>query len=473
MQRNLTLASLLPLIASTVLGCAQGQTGGEINLGEGDDASGDAGRGCVETRSTEVTDDEVTDPISLDELVAQIEGEFETTFSWNQGYRLFGDQVVVHPAAMDTSLSIEIEAIAGTGRFVQRDVRQDETGTEGGIASDDGYLYGGACPDRLEIDAKVRVVSENGALNDEFEATFFTEDGVAARARMPLVPGELEGSFDVDVSGLDNASTLQNQLDLTIAYGVISGKLSGIIQIDQGNAVGAGSMEYGVFPAESPCEYGLSVPADSELSQSVRDLLGAHQSFDFSWSDAEAGADPKELTLSSQLLTLCYQGLEYDGQPSFTAQVTTAASLDDGSIDGTWSLEASIELDDDGNLSAIHARRDNYLGASFPAASFEMDTGIGGIETNADQLSFSFGFQFYVAEDYPASGELTVLSLTIPDCVSQANNPSDEEGSGNDPDSDSGSTDGDSSSGADQGGGSAGCEGITPVEIKNAQFRGE
>ncbi len=296
------------------------------------------------------------------------------------------------------------------------------------------------------MDAKVTVTSANGAFDDTFVASFSTVDGHVALANLQLPLGELNGSFAVDVSALENGSADAN-LHISLGYGSLSGRIEVGIESHNSEVAMAGSIPVGRFPKENPCEYGSLIGLDSDLADAVDAALQQHTEFDFTWQ----GEESFELDVVPTLTALCLATGYGDEPGSVSGSMSLALSSSGDEIDGTWPLSLSIELDEAGDVARVNVLRNSYVVDSYPSDQFEAETGIQGITSNAEELSYSFSYSIDLVEDFPVSGELTILELVIPDCAKAGYEPEVVET-------------------PDGGSGSAGCEGIDVVESKFAQF---
>lgn len=423
-----------------VCGCAKGQTGGEIGVTTSN-TDGEVG-GCKDGPSTTLSPDEQIPGVDfkLSDLIEQIEGEHETSFAWRAADDASFENVVVTPEAGLTTLRIEVNPLPETGRLVERVAQQDSVdGQESTL--NDGYA---ACTARVMVDAEVTVESDNGALDETFSATFWSSDGVVAHSEIEADPPQWGGNFSVDVSELgDNAEASQTRMEFALAFGALSGSLGGLVTTNNGEVATAGGITYARFPAETECESGYLLPADDPLREAVQQLLDAHTEFDFTWQ----GEAAQDLTIETTLGAICYNDQDVGYGLGFTAQVESAVRLADDTIDGTWPLSAVITQDEEGALARVDVQRQGYMTMSYEPAEFEEQTGIHGVTTDADGLSFSFGFAVEDIEGARASGELTLLELTSAQCDEKPDEPLPEEG-----------------------GGSPGCRGTDAAEIRNAQF---
>lgn len=446
MKTRPLLSSLVPVLSFALSGCGLGQFGGEVNNNDG--LAGE-GQSCEDVASTELTAGETAPDgsLKLDDLIELVGGEFQSEMAWGTGEEMRGIDVELTPSAGDTTLSISIEPVAGSGKFVERERVTNKDGREtNNLAGIDGE-----CANRLTVDARVTVHTENGALDDEFITTFWTEDGVIANADIPLKPGELQGNFDVEISGTDGGKADQTSLKIQVAFASVSGELSGYAIATHGEVAWVGGLKYGVFPKDNPCERGVSLPADAELRSEAQALFDEHTAFDFKWT-GEDEAVPMSIT--TELKSLCYvqESSSYGDSAGYAATVVSKVVSEEANIDGSWALDAQVTVNDEGKLSRVDVVRNSYMVLGVEPAQFAEESGISGITSDADQLSFTFGYGIDAGDDASASGELTVLALSLPECLTSP--PVEER----------------ESDGSMTQGGSPGCEGISADEIKNAQF---
>lgn len=441
MKARHILSSLGPVLSLVLSGCGLGQFGGEVN------SETDGGNGCEDLRSSELNPGDVAPAgtLKIDDLIELVSGDFQSSMAWGSGDATSSSDITLIPGAGDTSISVKIEVTEGSGKFVERAPVQTN-GQEGNTLEDS---IDGTCTNRLTVEAQVTVKSDNGAFDDVFLTTFWTEDGVVAQSQIPLAPGELEGSFDIDVSAIKNAKTIQTGLNLRLAFGNISGKVSGSIETRSKDAVSlSASQPYGIFPKDNPCENRVPVPAAAQLRTEVQTLFDENTEFAFKWTSDDESV-PMQIT--TELDALCYEQASYGETPGYTATVVSKVVSEGANIDGNWALDAQVSVDDDGELSRVDVIRNSYMVLGVAPEEFAINSGISGITSDADQLSFTFGYGIDVADDHLASGELTVLALTTPECLTTP--PAEEPGR----------------NGSSQDG-SPGCEGIHADEIKNAQF---
>ncbi len=448
MSRTFLSQSPISLILLTssfgMSGCVGRQTGSEIEIDNGGTA-GEYGPHCEEANSTPLAGGETVEGTSLSEevLAGTIAGEYESELAWNAAGT---SGVVITPKSGDSSISIKIEPIFGSAEWVERKVVEAEKNDgedQPAIGIDPAQLV---CDSFLRMDASVTVKSDNGAFDDIFVTSFSTVDGHVALASISLPSDELDGSFAVDVGALENGSA-SARLELSLGYGSLSGRVEVGIESHNSEVAMAGNIPVGLFPKDNPCEYGTLIGLDSQLADAVDAALQAHTEFDFSWQ----GEESFELDVVPTLTALCL-ATGYGEEPgSVSGAMNLSLSSSGNEINGTWPLSVGIDLDASGDVARVNVLRNSYVVDSTPSGQFEAVTGIQGITSDAEELSYSFGYSIDVVEDSPVSGELTILELTLPDCAKAGYEPEVVES-------------------PDGGSGSAGCEGIDVVESKFAQF---
>lgn len=438
-RSSVSVSALLFAAAGSLSGCLSGQIGGEV------DNNGDEWAGEGERCDEEETDLAATEATSLgftvEDLVEVIEGTHDAPLVWSD---LDVEGVTITPGtASTTEIEIEVTALLDTARYVAREAKSNDSGSEGFPAIGEVDVV---CSDAIRIDAEVRVVTGNGALEDTFTTTFSSTDGLIASTRIPLSPGELEGSFDVDVSQLENAEANGTALNLQIAFGQISGTVVSAVQQVHGEATSHRSLAVAEFPGgEDGCTVGVPI-GDSPLVVAIEQALGEHTEFEFSWQ----GEETLGLTIDPGLIgPFCYENNSQQGMAKLRANGQFAVELADGSIDGSWPLEIQAEVLG-GEVIEVHVLRNSYLAVRFAAADFEEATGISGIESDAAELTYSFGYIVHVQDDLPAAGEITLMEALVPECAQPGNEPPIEEYEG--------------------GGTVPGCAGIDFVEFQNGSF---
>lgn len=422
--------------------CGTGQIGGEVNTGEGGPA---LGRLCEVEEIVPLDEEDASLGFSASELMVQLEGVHEASLAWAEP-NLVGD-VSVTPSSGTSQISFTISPDPDTVR--RFDIEPASSGMEGGETLGLGG-DAGACEDQLAFDAAVEVVSANGALNEVFTVTFYATSGLVAQGRVALDLAALEGNFQATLpEGRDNAKLKNVQLNITFAAGSPSGSITGGVEETQGEATSYLGVTFGSFPAEEAetCALGgYPIDPEGELALAAKSALSSLTEFSLTWS----GMDPTPLTLSHEFAAPCLVDPALEAEPSVIWTVTTHASTEDDTVDGTWALEGRVTLDPSGDSTSATLLRQAYLADSYQPGSFAESSGISAFAvdpTKAGTFSFSVSDDF--TDQHPAAGELTVIELTPADCSEQE--PIETE----------------------QGGAAPGCAGNTAEEIGGATISGQ
>lgn len=401
--------SLFVVLSSACIGCTTGQTGGEIEADDQGEANGDY---CEEVDQTDVADDEANDlGVSAEEIAATIDGTHEATLDW--GVQVPESLVTVVPPSGESNISITVEVLPDTARIVDLEPRQINGEEDAAV----GEIDVAPCRDELRVGARVTVTTDGGAFNDTFDATFATTDGTIITSRIDL-PDELEGSFAVEL-GEDVPNGKHSEwIEITFALGNLSGEISGTIESSDGAvAMGAGAL-YGSFPVEG-CEHGYLIDPESDWAVQIETLLSEHTEFDFAWD----GESSTVMTVAPQMGQLCLEENVYSSEHTLSFGVDAAVSTADDSINGTWALAGRATVLADGSLEEVNVFRDNYLGMSYPTATFEASTGITGVTSDAEEVSFQFGYVIDPTGQTPTYGSMAILELTIPECAEEGAEP--------------------------------------------------
>lgn len=409
MRLRLQLTSVL-FFMGLAAGCTNGQFGGQVGA-DGDGGTNSEGGACQVKSKKKIGVAEATAlGFTGAQVIALAQGSHAASLAWASKQT----SVELAPAAGESTIAFDVTADEATLELVDLEPKEGDGGIENALSEDE------PCKDELRFTANVHVKSDNGAFDDDFEAVFRASAARLVETSIELSPGKLEGSFDVTVVTPENGESIQNNLELGFLPGSVSGKISGMVEANDGASVSAMGLEFGHFPVES-CEHGYLVPADSDWGAELVALVDEPIDLDLTWQNG----DKTGLALDSEVSRICYLDGAWSDVETVTLELSSRAESADGRIDGKWALSANIELDPAGAPSVLHVFRDAYLAATFEADVFEQETGISGFVFDAGKVAtFQFGYDVNWALDV-TSGVLTVFEGTPADCGKQEVSPDD------------------------------------------------
>jgi hypothetical protein len=155
-----------------------------------------------------LADDAVSVGFGADEFLGLISGEHSAVLSWESNGSLSG---------RSSELVLTVEPL-GDVRFVDQEARDNSGG--GGVITfgNTGGRYL-ACGDRLAVDARIRISTADGALNEVIETTVEADSGRYARLRATLLAEQIAGSLEPSVeSGQGRART--SPVELSLVFGI-------------------------------------------------------------------------------------------------------------------------------------------------------------------------------------------------------------------------------------------------------------
>lgn len=401
------LCSIVLLSLSLLAGCSNGQIGGEVK--EPDDgglSGGEGGDGCESAETIPLAFDEMsTLGFSAEQLAANIAGSHETTLAWGveEGYVT----VELTPEAGEGMITVVVRVDEKSARFV--DLEPASSGEDRGTLIGD---MASSCSDVVLVDAQIEVTTDNGALNETFEVTLSAATPNYVSTRIELEPGSLDGSFDVEVSG-PAAKAEQTALQLAFTPGTVSGRISGLITTNDGQAASAGGVTYGHFPLDN-CETGALVGQDTAFATKIFEAFDGLTELSLAWP----GEEPTNLDLGLSPGRLCFEPSVYGSADRVVVQLPTTATSADGRIDGTWQLEGAASLAVDGTVQEAHIFRNGSHVQTFEPAAFEVGTGISGFSFDPESKA-SFSFEVGQDQDGHVQGDLTILEIVPADCATE------------------------------------------------------
>jgi hypothetical protein len=306
-------------------------------------------------------------------------------------------------------MHVTIEVIEGSTKLLDVEVAKSD-GLEGGAL----FAPLGDCRDLLSVDANVTLQAENGAFDDTFPATFVLDSMNLARTVIPLTLGELEGSFDASPPpDHPNAEITQVSVSLNVTPQLVSGEISGGLEETDGQVASYAGLTFGKFPAENSCSAGVPLAKEGSLFSEASAAAMALRDFDLTWADGEMTT----VSLDTEVLGACYDAID---DPTVILSANTHVLSADGSLDGSWDLEAQVTMNAQGEPTKVTLLRQAYLANIYEAGSFEVQTGISKFPLDPTlEATFSFSVTDDLSDDLPASGEITVMEVTPADCTSQ------------------------------------------------------
>lgn len=221
MSTTLRAALALALIACT---------GSEDDPNTKDDTAGE-GAHCEDT-VTDVAFDEVTAlGFAADAVVALADGAHAETMRWASGD---SSPLAVTVTVGTTARMVDSEAVYPPGTTV------------------DIGLY---CEDRVELDATLQLVSDDGLLDETLEGALVSIDGLSALFYATLEPDGLGGSLQMDDFMTETLDYDERSLSLSASFdsegssGWLSGIVSGTGDCEEGENCTAwsGSFEIGTW----------------------------------------------------------------------------------------------------------------------------------------------------------------------------------------------------------------------------------
>jgi hypothetical protein len=325
----------------------------------------DPGGECVDAEVRVVDGDAVVPELGFSAVpVREVAiGTHEVDVFWRSS-----EQVAYLPGAGASVLAVAVEE-TGEVRFVES--VSDDSEIESG--PDDG------CPDRLEIDARVRLSTADGALDEVFELPI-----AAMRPELASIAGERE----LDELGGDLRVTSQpKDSDLgPLAFDLALGELGafGTMQLPvvvRGNGfVGATEVELARFPDEEPaCEFGVPVAFDQPLggitgndTLAVWAAAGPHALVD------ETGATSALTIELGEAPEILCASVDQRGPASIDIDLHFTSA--DGRIDGELDVLVNPRIDADGNLERVGFYRDDSGVRPFDPEELESRFGITGVD---------------------------------------------------------------------------------------------
>jgi len=367
---------------------------------------------CDETVTVLSPEDETSLGFTAADILAVAEGEHSAPLFWQEG------MVKTAPESGEGSLMVAVNYSGGEIRFVEAKPKY-------------GEAEYGMCNSRIEIEAKVDVHTEGGALDESFIGTLTAQHRGVAILSHSLDLDAVEGSFEVTEVDPPGAEAKSIDLEIGIASFGIFGVFDGLIEHSQGEVVSAGFHQYATFPTNGlACDFPFEAPLpfdaawEGHSALEALALLDGHSNLELQWGgDAQKADPPTPMTLQVEPAGTSACGRISPAEDSAPLRFSVSATMksDDGRLDGAIELEAMSRVDGEGGLGELMIHNPGYLDDIVSLEEFEETFGVHGVDFgdyNGGGLSFNLTSS---AENY--FGAMTVLGATIHECSNEPGEP--------------------------------------------------
>lgn len=165
-------------------------------------------RECRRSERSLAPEDAIVVGFEADEFLSLISGEHGAVLNW---------QSDGSPSGQSSELVLTVEPL-GDVRFVDQEA-PDNSGGGGQVTfgnTGGRYLV---CGDRLAVDARVRISTADGALNEVVETTVEADSGRYARVEATLLAEQIAGSFEPRV-GSAQGRARTSPVELSMVFGI-------------------------------------------------------------------------------------------------------------------------------------------------------------------------------------------------------------------------------------------------------------
>jgi hypothetical protein len=398
--------------------------------------------------------------ISADDVLGFSAGTHDTAIRWQTGgLAQFG------PESGEHALTIAVTP-RSHAYFVK--YKQKTGGAEGG-----GLLTQSVqnCDDlaALEIDVKVAIDSDGGALHEQLEGRLRANDELWASLHFDLKPEQLKGELAVLSTKPAGFKLAQLAIDLGLSPIGLRGELSGVLEMRSadtataaaGSAIAGAGGAFALIGVNASCDAaGLPV----ELSRMVRgfsaqdalDLAAATSTLDGVWDDGDAAQFHLQLDLGASPSVCALLDRSEPWQPTEPGTLRVHATLglasDDQRLDGHWPVVLDAVPAADGSLERVSITLDqDRIGQPDPHA-IESVYGLHGVDASAYDSVLAMLELEIVAGTPAASGTFKLTGLKQAPCAVEAPPPSTP------------------MPGNSSGGSSPGCRGADLVDLASVTF---
>ena len=418
---------------------------------------------------------------SAADVLAFAEGTHEQAIRWHDNMiAVLGPEKGEHEVTI--TVSYEDGAIRWmTPQTAQSGSGRDLGGPEPAIAPADGAGVAadlpaiGGCMPWLEVDVRVTVKTDGGALDESFDATLRSRNALLATVYEAPKPDKLGGAFAPEQILQPGFELVQLSLQINFTPFGVSGRFDGVFQITRGDSVGAAvgggepfadfgrkgcSQYYGAFPVA------LDEMVEATRGQDVLALVQSAPELAVRWSDGSNTTATMAFTPTQDGACVLLDDYFYDGV-TVVIDGELALKTADGKVDARWTASARAELPESGALQQVKltVERKGDRGTE------PEDNGIPGADVSSFDDSY-FSFVLALADDgaggdaASAMGELKVTGFKVAPCAGGSGAP-DEPTPATPPEMPS---DGMSIEPSEPGGGTAGCRGADMFDVLSGAF---
>jgi hypothetical protein len=342
------------------------------------------------------------------DVIAFAARDYTTSLLWASP-----DEVAFGPESGRRALEIQVSYHGGPIVFVHSRPRSD------------GLDVLRSCPDRMRIAVTVRLRTENGALDETFDASLETASNHLAKLTQPLDLEALSGTFEITPP---EGRVVQLGLAATFSPLGTTGQLTSFVEVRHGsgpNAAVSGRMvRYATWPADPACRTqrgeGLGLAAGLDLSfagVSAREGLTQFNGVYPMPLDWRNGSRTRLALIVVPTGDGCVGfGDGGSGQQAplvGTFPVNIVAMTDDGRLYGEYAAALQLRPATGGGFDSASTLTEMALPVDQLATS-----GLSGIGDVTPYNSLSFVLFSQVTRTM-AAGEVTLRGLTRPPCLTQ------------------------------------------------------
>jgi hypothetical protein len=393
--------------------------GGDVDLshvpspGHGEVGTGSLGGGYCDAdeRVLDGTSADTTLGFTAADILAFAAGSHEEAIRWHDSFI-----ATLGPEKGEHRVTVSLSHDDGEVRLMTPKTSAG-SGTGSEPAIDIGTPNGGGCQPWLEIDVKVTIKTDGGALDESFDATLRSRNALFATLFTAPDPDHLGGAFAPEEI-LEPGFELV-QLDLSIGFTPfgVSGSFDGVFEMrtdDSASAAAGGGAPFADF-GRTGCKYnsfavGFDDMVEGASAQDVLDLVAGAHDLAVDWSDGTSSTATLVFTPANDGACVLLDDMFF-GDADFVVDGSLVLTSADGRVMATWQVSARAQLDDSGKVDQVQLLLDNNgpqntdLSQSIPGADL----------SGYDSSGFDFMLTIS-AQD--AMGELSVTGYKFAPCAS-------------------------------------------------------